>query len=315
MPVNAKVIAHNQANQLLLQSAKTNLEHFKLGKGCKGDRGESATARLAVFGAPIEQSKSPTIHHMFAEQFGISIVYDKILGKSGQFQSQLNEFFAQDGAVGANITMPFKEEAADWAIFHSQGVAQASAANTLVKVDGGYYAQTTDGKGLVADLLRNGMPIRGASLLIIGAGGAARGAISALLDEQPQRIYITNRTVANASRLVELANDERVVAIAEDNCASHHFDIIINATSLSLNGALPNLPDSIYGATTAVYDMVYQSNDTVFIEHAKSLGCEKVSDGLGMLVGQAAESFYLWFSVRPDVEPVLIFLRKELADL
>ncbi|MBF7074683.1 shikimate dehydrogenase [Glaciecola sp. MH2013] len=269
-------------------------------------------AKLAVYGKPIEQSKSPIIHQMFAEQFDITISYEKIHGEPSTFLAQLDNFFAQETAIGANVTMPFKELAANWAQHQSKEVQQASAANTLVKVGREFFAQTTDGKGLVSDLLRNEMQLRNKTILLIGAGGAARGAISALLQEQPRCIHITNRTKANAQRLVDAFVDERVMAIAESDCSKHQYDLIVNATSLSLQQALPNLDDSLFAKHTDVYDMVYQSQDTVFVAHAKKLGCKNAIDGLGMLVGQAAESFYLWFGRRPNVEPVLSYLREEL---
>ena len=271
------------------------------------------TFRLAVFGDPIEQSKSPQIHQMFAEQTGVQITYQKIKGEVDSFTDQLAEFFSHDDAMGVNVTMPFKEQAAAWADNRSAAVKQASAANTLIKTSNGIVAETTDGKGLVSDLLRNNMQITGKTLLLIGAGGAARGAISALLEQNPKHIFITNRSQENAKRLVDIANDEKVSAISEADCSKQCFDLLINATSLSLQGNVPNIPDSVFGSMPNVYDMVYQSEDTSFVQKAKMLGCNNAIDGLGMLVGQAAESFYLWFGLRPNPEPVLAMLRKELS--
>lgn len=270
------------------------------------------TKKLAVFGNPIAQSKSPTIHNMFAEQFDIAISYERILGEEGNFHHQLDQFFADPNALGANVTMPFKEQAANWATKVSSAVAKADAANTIIRHEGGFKAETTDGKGLVSDLLRNDILLKGQTLLLIGAGGAARGAIEALLNEQVEEILISNRSEENARRLVAIANDERVKSIAEFDCHELNVDVIINATSLSLSGKLPAVPDLIFANRPAVYDMVYQDSDTCFITKAKSHSCDKAVDGLGMLVGQAAESFYLWFGLRPDVEPVLNYLRDEL---
>jgi shikimate dehydrogenase len=216
--------------------------------------------------------------------------------------------------VCANITMPFKEEAANWATEKSTGVTKANAANTLIRKAQGFRAETTDGKGLVSDLLRNDISLEGKQVLLIGAGGAARGAIEALLSEQPAHIFITNRSAINAKRLVIIAEDDRVTAISENDCEKLAVDVIINATSLSLSGELPAISDSIFDNKPAVYDMVYQDVDTCFIKKAKSLGCVKAIDGLGMLVGQAAESFYLWFGMRPNVEPVLEYLRHQLVN-
>jgi shikimate dehydrogenase len=268
--------------------------------------------KLAVFGNPISQSKSPNIHQMFAAQFGIEITYERILADENTFVSKLEAFFADNNAVGANITMPFKEQAANWAAEKSSAVKQANAANTLIRQEHGFLAETTDGKGLVSDLLRQGVCLKNKVILLIGAGGAARGAIAALLAENPKHIYITNRSVENAHRLVFIANDERVTVVLENECDKRQVSIIINATSLSLSGKVPAISDAVFLNRPAVYDMVYQNSDTVFITKAKSLGCEKAIDGLGMLVGQAAESFYLWFGVRPDAEPVLAYLRQEL---
>lgn len=269
--------------------------------------------KLAVFGNPIAQSKSPIIHQMFAAQFDIEISYERILGNENTFTAQLDAFFADNNAVGANITMPFKEQAASWATEKASAVKQAGAANTLIRNERGFRAETTDGKGLVADLARNGVLLKNKMILLIGAGGAARGAIAALLAEQPEHIFISNRSEENAKRLVSIAGDERVSAVIEGESDKLQASVIINATSLSLSGKVPAISDAVFANHPAVYDMVYQDSDTAFITKAKSLGCEKSIDGLGMLVGQAAESFYLWFGVRPDPEPVLAYLRNELA--
>jgi shikimate dehydrogenase len=273
-----------------------------------------STKKLAVFGNPIAQSKSPLIHQMFAKQCNMTISYERILGEPSTFVDQLATFFADPNSVGANITMPFKEDAANWATEKSTGVTKANAANTLIRKAQGFRAETTDGKGLVSDLLRNDISLEGKQVLLIGAGGAARGAIEALLSEQPAHIFITNRSAINAKRLVIIAEDDRVTAISENDCEKLAVDVIINATSLSLSGELPAISDSIFDNKPAVYDMVYQDVDTCFIEKAKSLGCVKAIDGLGMLVGQAAESFYLWFGMRPNVEPVLEYLRHQLVN-
>jgi shikimate dehydrogenase len=269
--------------------------------------------KLAVFGNPIAQSKSPLIHQMFAEQFNMTISYERILGESTTFTDQLADFFADPNSVGANVTMPFKEDAANWANEKSLGVTKSNAANTLIKQTHGCRAETTDGKGLVSDMLRNNIVLTGKNVLLIGAGGAARGAIEDLLSEQPIHIYISNRSAVNAQRLVDIADDHRVSAVTEDECQALRVDVIINATSLSLSGRLPEIGNAIFSNHPAVYDMVYQETDTCFIKKAKSLGCTKAFDGLGMLVGQAAESFYLWFALRPTVEPVLVRLRQELT--
>jgi shikimate dehydrogenase len=269
--------------------------------------------KLAVFGNPIAQSKSPLIHQMFAEQFNMTISYERILGEELTFKDQLTAFFADANAVGANITMPFKEAAANWAHEKSTGVTKANAANTLIRQPNGFRAETTDGKGLVSDLLRNKISLTSKQVLLIGAGGAARGAIEDLLSEHPTHIYISNRSALNAQRLVKIADDKRVSAVTENECQELSVDVIINATSLSLNGKVPAVGDAIFSRHPAVYDMVYQDADTCFIKKAKALGCTKAFDGLGMLVGQAAESFYLWFGLRPDVEPVLAHLRQELT--
>jgi shikimate dehydrogenase len=270
--------------------------------------------KLAVFGNPIAQSKSPDIHQMFANQFNMTISYARILGEPSTFTEQLSAFFEDPDAIGANITMPFKEDAANWATERSTGVAQANAANTIIRQAQGFRAETTDGRGLVSDLLRNDISLQGRQVLLIGAGGAARGAIEALLAAEPEHIYITNRSEVNAKRLVSIADDKSVSAVSENDCEQLSIDVIINATSLSLSGKVPAISDAIFDNKPAVYDMVYQDADTSFIKKAKSFGCTQVSDGLGMLVGQAAESFYLWFGVRPDVEPVLEYLRQQLAN-
>ncbi|PKI01360.1 shikimate dehydrogenase [Glaciecola sp. 33A] len=269
---------------------------------------------MAVFGSPIAHSKSPDIHQMFADQFNMTISYARILGKPSTFIEQLSAFFDDPDAIGANITMPFKEDAANWATERSTGVAQANAANTIIRQAQGFRAETTDGRGLVSDLLRNDISLQGKQVLLIGAGGAARGAIEALLAAKPAHIYITNRSEVNAKRLVSIADDNRVSAVSGNDCEQLSIDVIINATSLSLSDKVPAISDAIFNNKPAVYDMVYRNTDTCFIKKAKSFGCTKVSDGLGMLVGQAAESFYLWFGMRPDVEPVLQYLRQQLVN-
>lgn len=271
--------------------------------------------QYAVFGNPIAQSKSPVIHQMFAEQTGQQIQYQAILAPTDGFTSSLESFFADSCAKGCNITMPFKEEAAAWVDKLSEGAQLAGAVNTIIRNDDGTFkGDNTDGEGLVLDLLRQGAELKNANILLLGAGGAARGVISPLLAYEPNSILVVNRTAEKAHALAELVPDGNVSACGFDSLPQGHkkFDVIINSTSTSLSGGLPPLSDYVYKGASFAYDMVYANQPTPFMSHASKMGVIKTSDGLGMLVGQAARSFYLWRGVKPDIKPVLNKLRAEL---
>jgi len=262
-------------------------------------------------GNPIAHSKSPRIHTLFAAQTGHDLEYTAILVEPGNLANAVAEFQSQ-GGKGLNITVPLKEEA--WALAgrRSDRAERAGAVNTLVlNKTGDHFGDNTDGAGLVRDLGVNyAAKLAGKRLLLVGAGGAARGVIEPLLNEKPDLLVIANRT------------PEKAVALARSFCDLGHtegcgldipegqgFDIIINATAASLSGDVPDLPASVVTTESWCYDMMYADQPTVFMNWASERGARQVMDGLGMLVEQAAESFHLWHGIRPDTAPVISELR------
>ncbi|MCF2947174.1 shikimate dehydrogenase [Paraglaciecola aquimarina] len=273
------------------------------------------TDKFLVYGNPIAQSKSPKIHQMFAKQTQQNIEYDRQLATIENFKDSLNSFFADEAAKGCNVTAPFKEQAAQWVNQLSSGAKLAGAVNTIIRQsDGTFLGDTTDGPGIVQDLLRLNAVKKGARILLLGAGGAARGALQSLLALEPELLLVANRTTSKAELLASLIPQPNLQACGFDDLVDQNepFDLIINSTSASLSGELPPIPDEVIANSGYVYDMSYSDKPTVFLKHAASLGVTKYSDGLGMLVGQAAESFYLWRGVRPEVEAVIEALRAEL---
>ena len=268
--------------------------------------------RYAVMGNPIAHSKSPQIHSLFAKQTGQSLSYEAILVSPGGFARAVADF-QQAGGKGLNITVPFKEDAWRLATTRSMRAERAGAVNTLVLDDtGNHFGDNTDGAGLVRDLRQNhAVTLAGKRLLLVGAGGAARGVIEPLLDERPALLVIANRTADKAVRLArlfcELGHTE---GCGLDDLEGQGFDVIINATAASLSGEVPALPDSVVTATSDCYDMMYGDRPTAFMDWAARRGAARYMDGLGMLVEQAAESFYLWRKVRPDTAPVITALRQ-----
>lgn len=275
--------------------------------------------RYAVFGNPIKHSKSPQIHKMFAEQTRQSLIYTAELAEVGQFNQALTKFIQQNGK-GLNVTVPFKEDAWQCATVHSERAKRAGAVNTLMlHEDGGLYGDTTDGIGLVRDLEQNhNIQIKGKDILIIGAGGAVRGVLEAFLQQQPSSLLITNRTKQKAVQLAQDFSDLGNIngcgldEINDPAFAHTGFDIIINGTSASLQGNLPPLPASIFRKNSCSYDMMYAAQPTPFMQWSTNNGATHVFDGLGMLVEQAAESFYIWRKVRPETKPVIQHIRNLL---
>jgi len=267
--------------------------------------------RYAVMGNPIAHSKSPLIHRLFAEQTGQELSYDKLLVPLDGFAAALDEF-QRGGGKGLNVTVPFKQEA--WAAMdaRSERAELAGAVNTILfQPDGKRYGDNTDGVGLVRDLRDNhGVALTGKRVLVLGAGGAVRGVVPALLTELPAEIVIANRTPAKAVELARLF-DGRIPlrALGFDALGAERFEVIINGTSAGLAGDVPPLPDAL-AAETVCYDMVYGDAPTPFLRWAQARGASKTIDGLGMLVEQAAEAFYLWREVSPDTAPVIAALRK-----
>ncbi|WP_297819295.1 shikimate dehydrogenase [uncultured Paraglaciecola sp.] len=272
-------------------------------------------SKYTVFGNPIAQSKSPAIHAMFAQQAGLIIEYDRTFATQESFIPALINFFNDADAKGCNVTSPFKEQVAKWVNDLSPAATIAGSVNTVIrKEDGTFLGDTTDGKGLVQDFDRLNLPVEGARILLLGAGGAARGVLQSILALEPSLLMIANRTEKKAVQLASLIPQENFVgaALNQLNEVRQPFDLIINSTSASLTGELPTIPDSVIRRSPNVYDMSYADKPTVFLQHAKKLGVLNTFDGLGMLVGQAAESFYLWTGYRPDVSPVIDKLRRSL---
>lgn len=270
------------------------------------------TDRYAVFGNPIGHSKSPFIHTLFARQTNQSLTYTAELAPVDGFIPAAKEFFAT-GGKGCNITVPFKEEAYQFATRLTERAKLAGAVNTLKKLDDGdIIGDNTDGEGLVQDLLQYQVPLAGARILLIGAGGAARGVIKPLLDQQPAEIIITNRTLSKAEQLAELFSPYGQIKALAMNEIDHAFDVVINSTSASLSGELPAISPIIFTRHTYAYDMMYGAGKTAFNQWAMENGVAAAYDGLGMLVGQAAESFMLWRGLRPGTKQILRELRKNL---
>ncbi len=270
--------------------------------------------RYVVFGNPIGHSKSPMIHKLFAEQTGQSLDYSTLLAPLEDFAGCATAFF-QEGR-GANVTVPFKEDAYRLANSLTARAQRAGAVNTLSKLaDGSLLGDNTDGAGLVRDLTVNaGFSLTGKRILLLGAGGAVRGALEPLLAEQPASVIIANRTVDKAELLAELFCDLGPVSASGFDWLREPVDVIINATSASLTGDVPPIaPSLIEPGKTLCYDMMYSKEPTAFCRWASEHGAAVSMDGLGMLAEQAAEAFFLWRGVRPDTAPVLAELRRQLA--
>lgn len=260
--------------------------------------------RYAVIGNPVSHSKSPWIHAQFARACGEDMAYGAIEAPPEGFVAAVEQFRA-GGGKGLNVTLPFKAQAFRFCAGTSARAAAAQAVNTLVLDRGAPYGDNTDGIGLVRDLTVNlSRPVAGARVLLLGAGGAAQGVLGPLADEQPASIVIANRTLPRAQALA--ARIPGVSACAFDALADRSFDLVINATSAGLSGELPPLPRGLWRPGALAYDMVY-GRDTEFLAMARQAGAA-ASDGTGMLVEQAAESFLLWRGRRPDTRAVLAAL-------
>lgn len=271
--------------------------------------------QYAVFGNPIEHSKSPFIHAAFASQTGQDMAYSKQLVELDGFNTSADAFFAA-GGKGLNITVPFKQDAYSYAARLTPRARHAGAVNTLaLQEDGTILGDNTDGVGMVRDLLENlGWEIRGKKVLVLGAGGAVRGVLEPLLQELPQHIVIANRTIDKALQLAKgFAEMGYLLGCGFDMLEGQQFDLVINGTSASLAGELPPLPDDLLTAEGRCYDMMYAAAPTPFMVWAQQHGARGVSDGLGMLVEQAAQSFQLWRGVCPETGPVIASLRSSLV--
>ena len=268
--------------------------------------------RYAVIGNPVAHSKSPEIHTSFASQTGQHLDYERLLAPLDGFAETVRVFM-QHGGRGANVTVPFKLEA--YALSHvlTDRAQAAGAVNTLSFNAGRIVGDNTDGVGLVTDIVKNaGIALTGKRVLLLGAGGAARGVLLPLLSEMPAQLVIDNRTKSKAHELAaRFPNLSDQLQAREFSELNGTFDIIINATSSGLSGDMPAIPASLFNAQTFAYDMMYGAQPTEFLRLAASRG-SAVRDGLGMLVEQAAESFFVWRGVRPDTAPVYARLRSSL---
>lgn len=273
----------------------------------------------AVFGNPITHSQSPYIHQCFAKQTGIPHAYGRHSIPVDKFADSLKTFF-EAGGCGANITLPFKEQAFVLADRLTERAKIARAVNTLKKLDdGSLLGDNTDGIGLTGDLARLGFlkksnGLASSKILLIGAGGAARGAISPLLLSGCS-ITLVNRTLDRAKELAkEFTAHANIEVLSLQQLDDYHFDVVINATSSGVNGEIPSLPISLLHKNLCCYDMFYQRGITPFLAWCQAGGVRKMSDGLGMLVGQAAHSFLLWHGVLPNILPVIECLRASLYE-
>jgi shikimate dehydrogenase len=260
--------------------------------------GESPTDRYAVIGHPVEHSQSPFIHAAFARETGQRLTYERLLAPLDAFAATVRVFIEQ-GARGANVTVPFKLEAHALADRLTERAQAAGAVNTLVFDARGITGDNTDG------------------VVLLGAGGASRGAMLPLIEAKPASLFVANRTAARADELVARFADaasRHHVALAGGGWTSvpQGFDVVINATAGSLQGEVPPLPAGTYAAGSLAYDMMYGAQPTVFMSHALSAGAARTADGLGMLVEQAAEAFAVWRGVRPSTDTVRAALRARL---
>lgn len=267
------------------------------------------TDLYAVIGNPIAHSKSPIIHHAFAELTHQDIQYERVLAPLDDFAGTVHGMISH-GFKGANVTVPFKLEAYAMANQLTERAQDAGAVNTLVFTPQGILGDNTDGVGLVRDITENiGVSIKGKRVLLIGAGGASEGVLHPLLAAQPELLIITNRTLDKAINMVKRVEARgemlyvSVDAYAFDDLAGQKFDIVINATSAGLTDSQLPLPASIFASGALAYDMMY-GRVTPFMAFAHQHGAS-VFDGLGMLIEQAAEAFYIWRGVRPDTAPVI----------
>jgi len=267
-------------------------------------------ASYGLFGYPVQHSWSPFIHGMFAKQTAQDMEYRLFESPPERFRAEVLEFF-RTGGSGVNVTVPHKRAATDLVNELTPRAQVANAINTIVRRDESLVGDNTDGAGLLADLTRNlRLNLSSPRILLLGAGGAARGALGPLLELKPRLLVVANRT---AERAIELAEDFAYLGPVSGcefaKLENQRFDLIVNATSASLRGDVPAIPAGVVDSLTTCYDMAYGSGDTAFVTWAKARGAGRAEQGWGMLVEQAAEAFFLWRGVRPDTSPVLAALR------
>lgn len=265
--------------------------------------------RYAVIGNPVDHSRSPAIHAAFAEQTGQTMTYTRLPAAADAFIATADRFFA-DGGQGLNVTLPFKQAAATYAATLSARAERAGAVNTLIRCDdGSVHGDNTDGVGLLRDLTgRLGTQIQGRRVLVLGAGGAVRGAVPVLLQQAPQQLHIANRTAERAESIAADFTELGPVDAGGLADIDGGWDLVINAISAGLTGRMPDLPTRAITGAAAAYDMIYADAPTPFLRWAERHGVARRCDGFGMLVEQAAESFHLWRGVRPETRAVIAAL-------
>lgn len=299
------VFSKNTTLSVNSSAQESNVDNFNLKPGVDN---------YCVMGNPITHSKSPQIHTAFARQTGQQIHYQAILVNQDEFDLALDAFQKQ-GGKGLNITVPFKEDAWKAAQSLTTRAERACAVNTLwFDKSGKRCGDTTDGIGLVRDItINHNISLAGKEILVLGAGGAVRGILDPLFDQKPARVVIANRTISRAEELAALFADRgELIAVDYDYLKGQQFDLVINGTSASLQGTVPPLPDNILRDGACCYDMMYANTDTPFVSWAKKHHAVQSFDGTGMLVEQAAESFYIWRGVRPETGPVIEMLRQHV---
>ena len=273
----------------------------------------STQDQYAVFGHPINHSKSPRIHTLFAQQTQQNLTYCAQDVPAASFDTAITDFFSQ-GGKGLNCTVPLKELAWQRADTLTERAQFSKAVNTLVlQKEGTLLGDNTDGVGLVTDLsINHSIPLLNSRILILGAGGASRGIIGPLMEKSPANIIIANRTVEKAINLSnEFSQLGEIIGCSYDAIKNNKFDLILNATSASLTGELPPLADNILAKNGHCYDLAYGNQPTAFVKWGQAHHAEKSLDGLGMLVEQAAEAFFIWRGVRPETAKIITLLNAE----
>jgi shikimate dehydrogenase len=269
-------------------------------------------AQYIVVGNPINHSKSPAIHSLFAHQTRQQLIYRAQLFPLDSFSDGVDRFI-KIGGLGMNITVPFKQQAFAKADVLSSSAALAGAVNTLSFKTDGIYGENTDGVGLVKDLtVNNRVPIKDQDILIIGAGGAVRGVLEPIIAQQPKSITIANRTIAKAHDLADVFEHLFQIKVCEFSQLRDNYNIVINGTSSSLNGELPAIPILGFNDQTIFYDMMYSKEITLFNQWGIELGIGRTFDGLGMLVEQAAVAFRIWRGGSPDTKYIISQIRSQL---
>jgi len=264
------------------------------------------TDLYAVIGNPIAHSKSPLIHMTFARETGQDLEYVRIEGALDGFRKAVDDFRAR-GGCGLNVTAPFKLQAYELGTEHNERARIAGAANAMKFEDDRIVVDNFDGVGLTNDIQRNlGFSMKGKRVLLLGAGGAARGALLTFVEQAPAELVIVNRTVSKAQKLAQIFGSRgNVRATGYSTLGAQRFDIVVNATSASLSGELPPVPATVFGDECLAYELAYGKGLTPYLRLATNAGAKRLADGVGMLVEQAAEAFAWWRGVRPETGPLI----------